>query len=354
MKKLTLEKTKGLFRHYLKGQGYKPTTIRTRMMQVQVFLDYITRQERIEDLRDVRQGQITGYLQYVNETVSEHTGRPYAYLTRRSLFGAARALFRCLYIRKLILVNPIQTVMFRPKGSEKLKAIMTQEDIGSFLDGIEEHNLLGPRDRALFELLYSSGLRVSEAAGLNIQDIDFANRMLLIRNPKWGKDRVEPISQVAAKFLCRYVSGRTEGPVFWGHRGRLTGPTINRRFKKHLKEKGMDRPGLTAHSIRHSVATHLLQNGADLRYVQELLGHQSIQTTVRYTHELYDNLKRIYRSYHPRENEYYREVDEEYLSRLEAFREELEVQKAITKRKRGIKRRWYEKNKGREKSLLRV
>ena len=87
-----------------------------------------------------------------------------------------------------------------------------------------------------------------------------------------------------------------------------------------------------------------------MRYVQELLGHQSIQTTVRYTHELYDNLKRIYRSYHPRENEYYREVDEEYLRRLEAFREELEVQKAITKRKREIKRRWYEKNKGREKA----
>lgn len=174
--------------------------------------------------------------------------------------------------------------------------------------------------------MYSSGLRVSEVADLKIKEIDFSSRMLMVRNGKWGKDRVIPISIVASKFLQKYLVGRRnkkESFVFLGTRGRLKGTSITERFITLIRRYEMDRPGLVTHSIRHSVATHLLESGAGIRYVQALLGHESIETTVRYTHMLYDNMKKIYKSYHPRENEYYKEVDSNYLLELEEFRDRL-------------------------------
>ena len=133
-------------------------------------------------------------------------------------------------------------------------------------------------------------------------------------------------------FLNRYLQkrGPRPGALFLGRLRSLKGSGINSRFKKLLKQAGLYRPGLTAHSIRHSLGTHLLANGADLRYVQELLGHESIKTTVVYTHELYENMKKIYKSYHPRENQLWQEVDGEYLKRFEVFRRDLEVRNAIT------------------------
>ena len=109
-----------------------------------------------------------------------------------------------------------------------------------------------------------------------------------------------------------------------------------------LHRSGLYRAGLSAHSIRHSIATHLLENGADLRYVQELLGHESIETTVLYTNELNENMKRIYKSYHPRENQLWCEVDGEYLGRLERLHAQLQRQGRITEGKREARARWYQ------------
>jgi len=159
----------------------------------------------------------------------------------------------------------------------------------------------------------------------------------LIRNSKFGKDRVVPITETAEKFLKRYLAGRSSKSeyVFLSANGRITGSTVGHRFRDLLARHNMKRKNISAHSVRHSTATHLLEHGADVRYVQELLGHESIETTVRYTHTLHESLKRVYRIFHPRENEYFKEVDAEYVKKVEELLSY--IKKARLKKRRNRK-----------------
>jgi site-specific recombinase XerD len=182
---------------------------------------------------------------------------------------------------------------------------------------------VGLRDRALFELIYSSGLRVSEAAALKVSDIDFERRLMVVRG-KFDRDRMVPVSEVARDFLQRFLHDKLERPDAWAFEGtrgatkgrHLRGSSISGRFRILLREFGMDRPEISTHSIRHSTATHLLENGASVRHVQELLGHRNIESTVRYTQVMTDALVMVYRRHHPREHELFEAVDEEYEKRL--------------------------------------
>jgi integrase/recombinase XerD len=343
MKRLGFEEVTRLFFHYLAEAGYKSSTIRSKTVYVKVFRDFLGKQKPDIDFRDLTRETLLDFIQHLNETVSARTGRPYARRMKLMCLGTVRLIFRCLYQEELILTNPLQDMEIHPKGAERRRSIMTEEEMNAFLDGIEPDTDLGLRDRALFELLYSSGLRVSEAAKLTVGDIDFTSRMILIRESKWDKDRIVPVNEAATAFLNRLVAGREERKderVF----GIASGNSINHRFQKLLKDRGLARELLSAHSIRHSIATHLLARGADLRYVQELLGHRSIETTAGYTHELNENLKRIYRSHHPRENEYYKEVDEEYLTRVDDLAASLQGKKRLKNREKHRRRRAKKKN----------
>jgi site-specific recombinase XerD len=262
------------------------------------------------------------------------------------MLGALKLLFKGLYLLECIDINPCEDIVLYTKEKVKPKEIFSQKEIEKILDSIDN-----PCSRALFELMYSSGLRVSEAARLNIGDIDFENRLIHVRQAKFSKDRIVPMSKVAAFFVKEYLSGRSDPDqaVFFGRQGRLGTVGIRKRFTKILKKQKIYREGLSVHSIRHSTGTHLLENGADLRYVQELLGHKSIETTTVYTHLMYENLRRIYKTFHPRENEYFCEVNEQYLSRLDEFYSQLKKQKGIREKKKAIKRRYVLKKKNKKK-----
>jgi len=348
MGKLDTVKVKQIFKTWLIQSGYGEKTIRTKLAYAKEFFDYV--HMKVEDFRDVSKETIREYLKHLEEKKSKQTGSLYAPRTRAGLFGIVKLIMKCLYVNELILVNPARNIEYHPRGMKRVRELLNHNEMSEFLDNIPMNKMYDLRKRAMFELIYSSALRVSEVSKLIVGDIDFENRMLLIRQAKWNKDRVVPVSDVAMKFLNMYLGVRTnkEERVF-----KVKGAWINKLFKKMLKKMGMYRKGLSAHSIRHSTATHLLENGADLRYVQELLGHESIETTIIYTHELYESVKRIYRTYHPRENEYYKEIDDEYMINLEELKAKITRQREITIKKRAIKRRYYERKKQKLKKDVR-
>ena len=347
MKKLTIPKAHMLFVSYLRKLGYKEKTIKDHGSKIKRFLNYIT-SLGIDDLRDVDEKVLNSFLTWIGEKVSERTGKLLAANTKKELFSLNKLLFKCLYTEELILINPVQNIVYKPKGESKVREILSEDEMNRFLDKIDEYKPFGLRDKAIFELMYSSGLRAGDIVNLNVEDVDFEDRIVLLKCGKFSKDRVVPVSKVAVVFLKQYLNVRrlkTNILFTNSQKARISVGAINKRCKKWLKESGVYRKGLCTHSIRHSTAVHLLLNGADLRYVQELLGHESIETTVTYTHDLHENIRRVYKTYHPRENIYFKETSEDYAARLKVFKEKLRRRKKVTKRNRAIKKKFYEKNR---------
>ena len=329
--KLTYRYVIEIFKKYLEGLGNSDRMINRKTGIISHFFEVIGKSS---DLRDVTTDDIKKYIVCLDSYVSKSTGRILARKTKKWYMGAINQLFRCFYVAELILSNPARDISVKFSGISKQKEIFGKEELCNLLDKIDINDLYGLRNRAMFELMYSSGLRLSEVTNLNIADIDFENRMIFIRRSKYKKDRIVPVSNVAIRFLKLHIdrNGSKNEAVFLGNNGeRIKKASVGRIFRGYLDDFGMYREGLSLHSIRHSTATHLLEAGADLRYVQGLLGHETIETTAGYTHVMYESLKKIYKSYHPRENEYYREVDGEYLNRLYRLKERINnIKKRLT------------------------
>jgi len=193
-----------------------------------------------------------------------------------------------------------------PKSERHLPTILQKEEVERLLD--TDANPQSPaalRDRAILETLYSSGLRVSELVGLDWRDIDQEIGMVTVRRSKGNKDRVVPVGEPALEALKAWrrampVAWEHDGPVITNLRGgRLTTRSVENILARRLADAGLD-SSLTPHGLRHSFATHMLNAGADLRSIQEMLGHASLATTQRYTHVSVNRLKEVYRRAHPR------------------------------------------------------
>jgi integrase/recombinase XerC len=223
---------------------------------------------------------------------------------RRKL-AAVRGLFKYLVREGRIPINVARLVR-TPKAPQKLPEVMTAEQVNTLIDGVATGKLERPhpaRDRAIFEVLYGCGVRVSELAGLNLEDIDRAEGWLRVRG-KGRKERQVPLPGQAAAALERYLNERPivrdEHAVFLNHRGgRLTDRGISLIVKLYSTYLAND-PGVHPHSFRHAYATHLLAAGADLRAIQELLGHARLSTTQKYTQVSLTDLMAVYDKAHPK------------------------------------------------------
>ena len=219
--------------------------------------------------------------------------------------AAVRSFFRYLVRTKRIAPDPAAGLA-TPKTRRKLPSHLTLDDIDRLLATPRADTLLGLRDRAMLELLYSSGLRVSELTGLDWADVDVGTGLVRVLG-KGRKERVVPVGRVALRALAAYRSAGAaanqssdRGAVFRNaHGGRLTARSVARRMERHVLVSGTATKA-TPHALRHTFATHLLGAGADLRAIQELLGHASLSTTQRYTHVDLRRLMEAYDRAHPR------------------------------------------------------
>jgi len=201
--------------------------------------------------------------------------------------------------------SPARTLR-SPKLERRLPVILETDDVRRLIElGGEDQSPAALRDRAIMETLYSSGLRVSELVGLDWRDIDEEIGMLTVRGGKGNKDRVVPIGEPALDALRAWqrampVAWEHEGPVIVNLRGRrLTTRSVEKMLERRIVEAGLS-TAITPHGLRHCFATHMLGAGADLRSIQEMLGHASLATTQRYTHVSVNHLKEVYRRAHPR------------------------------------------------------
>jgi integrase/recombinase XerD len=316
------------YEEYQRGRRLKEGTISKNLRALRFFYDSCLESER-EDLRELQEKD---FIHFVDTLRSRNLSGE----TINLYLSSVRQFFIWLYKNDLIL-TPLAELVPSVKAFSKVKSIFTVEEIRAFLESMEVGRYF--RDRVFFELLYSSALRCSEALKTKWREVSLKNRTLKVSAGKGERDRYVPLSLVAAEFLKKWKRRTWEGPdsyLFPGHHeGRIAYSSIAGRFKRHLERSGIEKEGLTIHSIRHSCATHLLEAGADVRYVNELLGHKSMETTVRYTHPSEESQRKAYRMYHPRENGYYREIDEEYEKDLETLRRRLEkAEKSRLRKKR--------------------
>jgi integrase/recombinase XerC len=221
--------------------------------------------------------------------------------------SAIRSFFRFLLKQGLIDSNPAETIL-TPKQENPIPAYLNVDDIFRLLDSIQTDTLPGLRNRAIFETLYSCGLRVSEVAGLNVSDVHTDAGVIRVLG-KGARERVVPIGRKALDAIRSYrrrvaseldIPADGNGPLFLNKgKRRLTTRSIARILDQIVKQCSMLLP-VSPHVLRHTFATHMLDAGADLRVVQELLGHKSLSTTQKYTHVSIDRLMQTYDKAHPR------------------------------------------------------
>ena len=278
--------------------GLSNNTIIAYKSDLQKFETFLT-EKQISEFGKVVSGHILDYLMFLRDS-----GLSVNSVARNLV--AVRMLFRFLFTEGEVKEN-VTSAIESPKLWNRLPGVLSIEEVEQLLDAPDVNTTLGLRDRALLEAFYACGARVSELIGLTLESINFEMRLVRCYG-KGSKERLVPLGRAAVEWMQRYLKEA---------RPKLVGPETSRHFFLSQRKKELSRhqvwslvkryalqagisKDISPHTLRHSFATHLLSNGADLRAVQELLGHASIATTQIYTHVDRERLKSVHREFHPR------------------------------------------------------
>ncbi|MBI2345802.1 MAG: tyrosine recombinase XerC [Deltaproteobacteria bacterium] len=291
------------FDHYLHGErDASPHTRKNYLADLRAFFQYIYTSQPgfprsgTDGLKRITVESLRGYLATL--------------LKRHHPASVARKLaslrtFLQFWVRQGVLEgNPAKEIA-TPKVPKRVPKFLSIDETVALLDIPRGEGVLTMRDKAMMELIYSSGLRVSELVGLNVDDIDLAAGQVRVLG-KGRKERIVPVGAKACQAVAKYLEKRSEivtgqVPALFCNRrgGRLTARSVERMVRKYIRESGLNKH-VTPHVLRHTFATHLLNQGADLRGIQELLGHASLSTTQKYTHVGIDQLMAVYDKSHPK------------------------------------------------------
>ncbi len=299
MKELATE-----YRYYLRSErAMQKNTISSYVSDVETYLTYLEEVLLIDDVELITENDITKFMLSLKK-------KKYTASSISRYLSSIKSFHKFLFKDGLTRKN-VASQITSPKLDKKLPTVLTVEEVTRLLDSIKGDKPLDLRNEAMFELIYACGFRVSELVGLKINNLHLTSKMIQVLG-KGAKERLVPVNDYAIKILRKYLlearplllkNGKDSGFVFLNNLGDGISRVGFFKLLKDLVKKAGITKDVSPHTLRHSYATHLLENGVDLRYIQELLGHEDISTTQIYTHLSLGKIKETYKTAHPRERE---------------------------------------------------
>ena len=286
-------------------QGHSQDTLRRRRTALRRFILWCDERD-LQRPQDITRPILERYQRHLYH-IRKSDGQPLSFGSQHALLTPLKAFFKWLARQNHILYNPAAELQLPKKPKRLPKTVLSIEDIDNLLSQPDTSTLQGLRDRAMLELLYSTGLRRAELVALTIYDIDRPRQALWVRQGKGGQERVVPLGSRALTWLQRYTeqarpqlsTDPQDTTLFLNNHGqRYRRGTLSAQVKRYLQQAGIEVIG-SCHLLRHACATHMLDNGADIRFIQALLGHQDLNTTQIYTQVSIEKLKAIHQATHP-------------------------------------------------------
>lgn len=288
-------------RDHLALQGKSPLTQEAYALDLHQFMDFLESHYQLKNIHEIEVMHIRAFLRYLSDKKDSNR-------TLARKIASLSSLFSFLMLHEVIKTNPMLRIK-RPKYEKKLPRFFTEEEMEALLRTPDTSSPFGMRNRAILELLYSCGLRLMELAGLSLKDIDHKRKLIRVMG-KGNKERIIPVGAPAMNALKEYLNIRgifmTDGSsdkVFLTKSGKDFDPDQLKVILKRYIDLVARSKGFSPHTIRHSFATHLLNRGADLREIQELMGHSQLSSTEIYTHLSLEDIKEAYEKAHPRSGE---------------------------------------------------
>jgi integrase/recombinase XerD len=300
------------FAEHMQVLGWSRRTIGSYGSHLGFFLAWLDEHTDVTDITAVAPELLHAYQTHLYGS-SDENGRSLSIATQAARLSVVRSFFRYLVKSDVLLYDPSSGLELPKRKGILPRSVLSKQQVARLLAAPDATTPLGLRDRAMLEVLYSTGIRNAELRALSVYDLDLERGLVRINEGKNAKDRVVPLGEVACRYLREYLlearpgllkarsGGEAEQTVFLSKNGKPLVPLgVLYPLRKHAKAAGIERP-VTPHTLRHTFATHLLAGHADIRHIQAMLGHASVATTQIYTRVELTDLKAVHRRCHPRE-----------------------------------------------------